>query len=90
MLSVPTQNLSVKMHRNVNLVQNCLYDHFPESMLSVPTQILSAKMHRNANLVRNCLYDHFPESMLSVLENLRNAKIFALHYSPCAKFALVL
>ena len=30
MLSVPTQNLSAKMHRNANLVRNCLYDHFPK------------------------------------------------------------
>ena len=30
MLSVPTQNLSAKMHRNANLVRNCLYDYFPK------------------------------------------------------------
>ena len=44
MLSVPTQNLSAKRHRNANLVRNCLYDYFSKNMLSV------SKNHRNAKI----------------------------------------
>ena len=44
MLSVPTQNLSAKRHKNANLVRNCLYDYLKKNMLSVLENHWNAKI----------------------------------------------